>query len=217
MGSEQQKISPMMNKLAAYMAGALRRPLPANVVEKTQHHIADTLAAILSGSRLLPGEQAIRYVATQGGNKEATVMGTRLRTSAVNAAFANAMSAHADETDDSHQAGFFHPGCGIVPAAWAMAECTGASGRELVRAVALGYDVGARVNMALGGVKFSLAAHSAHTFGALFGAAAAAGAAGLGRGQLSAEGAPLAYAYGGNPLEGLPVWLLTAGEDRRVR
>jgi len=176
MGSEQQKISPMMNKLAAYMAGALRRPLPANVVEKTQHHIADTLAAILSGSRLLPGEQAIRYVATQGGNKEATVMGTRLRTSAVNAAFANAMSAHADETDDSHQAGFFHPGCGIVPAAWAMAECTGASGRELVRAVALGYDVGARVNMALGGVKFSLAAHSAHTFGALFGAAAAAGA-----------------------------------------
>jgi len=168
--------SAMMSELTRYMAGAARKALPAAVVEKTKHHVADTLAAILSGSQLEPGSRAIDFVKAQGGAKEACVMGSHVMSSAVHAAFANAMSAHADETDDSHQAGFFHPGCAVVPAAWAMAERRRASGRALLRAVALGYDVGARINMALGGVKFSHAGHSTHSFGALFGAAAAAGA-----------------------------------------
>lgn len=170
------RTSAMMQQLSTYMAGAVRKALPAVVVEKTKHHIADTLAAILSGSELEPGARALEFVKTQGGTKEACVMGSHVMTSAINAAFANAMSAHADETDDSHQAGFFHPGCAVVPAAWAVAERHRASGRALLRAVALGYDVGARINMALGGVKFSHAGHSTHSFGALFGAAAAAGA-----------------------------------------
>ena len=166
----------MMAVLSAYMARAVKNRLPADVVEKTKHHVADTLAAIVSGCRLEPGGRALRFVKTQGGVKEACVMGSRVTTSAVHAAFANAMSAHADETDDSHQGGFFHPGCAVVPAAWAMAERRHRSGQALLRAVALGYDVGARINMALGGVAFSHAGHSTHSFGALFGAAAAAGA-----------------------------------------
>lgn len=169
-------VSPMMVKLSGYMAAAARKPLPPAVVEKTKHHIADTIAAIVSGAKLLPGETAIRFVRSQGGVKEATVMGTRLVTSAIHAAFANGMSAHADETDDSHQAGLFHPGCGVVPPAWATAERLGSTGKDLIRAVALGYDIGARINMALGGVKFLHAGHSSHTFGSLFGGAAAAGA-----------------------------------------
>ncbi|MGE5524953.1 MAG: MmgE/PrpD family protein [Rhodospirillaceae bacterium] len=168
--------SDMMRELTTYMAGAPKKALPAAVVEKTKHHVADTLAAILSGSELEPGSKALQFVKSQGGTKEACVMGSHVMTSAVHAAFANPMSAHADETDDSHQSGFFHPGCAIVPAAWAVAERRRATGRALLRAVALGYDVGARINMALGGVKFSHAGHSTHSFGALFGAAAAAGA-----------------------------------------
>lgn len=176
--SEKAKdpVSPMMVKLSGYMARAASKPLPAAVVEKTKHHVADTIAAIVSGAKLLPGKTAIRFVRSQGGVKEATVMGTKLVTSAIHAAFANGMSAHADETDDSHQAGLFHPGCGVVPAAWATAERLRSSGKDLIRAVALGYDIGARINMALGGVKFLHAGHSSHTFGSLFGGAAAAGA-----------------------------------------
>jgi 2-methylcitrate dehydratase PrpD len=172
----KEPVSPMMLKLSGYMARAASKPLPAAVVEKTKHHVADTVAAIISGAKLLPGKTAIRFVRSQGGVKEATVMGTRLVTSAIHAAFANGMSAHADETDDSHQAGLFHPGCGVVPAAWATAERLKSSGKDLIRAVALGYDIGARINMALGGVKFLHAGHSSHTFGSLFGGAAAAGA-----------------------------------------
>jgi 2-methylcitrate dehydratase PrpD len=165
----------MVRALSAYMAKAGGRPLPAKVAEKTKHHIADSLAAIVSGSRLLPGMRGIEYVSGQGGVPQATVMGTPLVTSATLAAFANAMCGHADETDDSHQGGLFHPGCAVVPAAWAMGEAKRSSGTDLLRAVALGYDVGARFAMSLGGIQFLLSAHSSHAFGAIFGAAAAAG------------------------------------------
>jgi hypothetical protein len=117
------------------MAGALARPLPGPVVEKAKQLVLDTLAAMVSGSRLTPGELAIAYVRAQGGTPEAGVAGSDVVTSAVNAAFANGMLAHADETDDVHRPSATHPGCAVVPAALAMAERGGASGEALLRAV----------------------------------------------------------------------------------
>ena len=88
-----------MSKVAGYIAGATARKLPAKVQEKTKHHLLDTLAAIVSGSRLYPGQKAIAYIETQGGAPEALVLGSRIMTTAVNAALANGMCAHADETE----------------------------------------------------------------------------------------------------------------------
>src|SRR5262249_59689284 len=124
-------ISAVTRVLADYIAGTMDRALPAEVVAKTKLHVLDTLAAMLSGSRLKPGELAAAYVDRLGGRPEATVIGTRIVTSAINAALANAMMGHADETDDSHLAGLFHPGCGIVPAALAVAAQAGRGGEEL--------------------------------------------------------------------------------------
>src|SRR6266702_1597988 len=117
----QSLVSPVMRKLSAYIAAALRSPLPAAVVEKTKHHILDTMAAMVSGSRLAPGKKAIAFASTLGGVKEAGVVGSRIVTAVANAALANGMLAHADETDDSHSASQTHPGCGVVAAALAMA------------------------------------------------------------------------------------------------
>jgi len=169
-------ISPVMQQLSAYIASALRKPLPPAVTEKTKHHVLDTLAAMVSGSRLLPGKTAISYVKTLGGAKEASVIGTRCVTTAINAALANGMLGHADETDDSHAPSLCHPGCAIVPAALAMAEREQRNGTALLRAVALGYDVGCRVNLSLNAYEFREDGHSTHSFGPMFGAAAAAGA-----------------------------------------
>jgi 2-methylcitrate dehydratase PrpD len=94
----------------------------------------------------------------------------------VNAALANGMLAHADETDDSHAPSQTHPGCGIVPAALAMGEREGCNGTALLRAVALGYDVGCRLTQSLDAQQFREDGHSTHSFGPMFGAAAAAGA-----------------------------------------
>jgi hypothetical protein len=66
----------------------------------------------------------------------------------------NAMMAHADQTDDSHAPSHSHLGCGVVPAALASGEQFGISGAHLLRAVTLGYDVGARFTMALGGERY---------------------------------------------------------------
>ncbi len=169
-------VSPLMTKLAAYIARAPKKPLPKAVVEKTKHHVLDTLAAMVSGSRLPPGCKAISYGKMLGGTKEATIIGSRFLTNAVNAAFINGMLAHADETDDSHAPSLIHPGCGIVPAAWAMGERERSSGNQLLRAVALGYDIGCRLTLSLNAYEFRQDGHSTHSFGSMFGAAAAASA-----------------------------------------
>jgi 2-methylcitrate dehydratase PrpD len=171
-----QHISAPMRQLSEYIAGALAQPLPGAVVEKARHHILDTLAAMVSGTGLKPGRLAISYAETQGGMPEASVVGTRLRTSAVNAALANGMLAHADETDDSHAPSRTHPGCAVVPAALAIAERQRASGDAFLRAVVLGYDVCARANLALGPDALAAASHATHSIGGTFGAGAAAGA-----------------------------------------
>jgi 2-methylcitrate dehydratase PrpD len=184
-GRNPSQVSDVMRALAAYIARAPRRPLPREVVEKTKHHLLDTLAAMISGSQLLPGKKAISFAKTQGGAKEASVAGSRIVTSAVSAALANGMLAHADETDDSHAASLTHPGCGVVPGALAMAERESAGGTALLRAVALGYDVCARLTLSLDPYQFREDGHSTHSFGPTFGAAAAAGAlAGLREGAV---------------------------------
>ncbi len=169
-------VTPMTQTLSEYISAAATKELPAEVATKTGHHILDTLAAIISGSRLRAGQLAIAYVSRLGGTAEATLIGTSLVIPAEHAAMANGMAGHADETDDSHLRGRYHPGCGIVPAALAMAELNDRSGADFIRAVALGYDIGTRFNMSLGYPSPNAATHSTHTVGVNFGAAAAAAA-----------------------------------------
>src|SRR5215468_1193779 len=171
-----QHISVPTRVLSEYIDGALARALPAAVMEKARHHILDALAAMVSGTELKPGRLAIGYAQAQGGAREASVVGTRLRASAVNVALANGILAHADETDDSHAPSRTHPGCAVVPAALAIAERQRASGEQFMRAIALGYDVCARVNRALGPDALAAASHATHSIGGTFGAGAAAGA-----------------------------------------
>jgi 2-methylcitrate dehydratase PrpD len=171
-----QQISQTTQRLSAYVADALQHPLPAEVSEKARLHILDTIGAMISGTRLAAGEFAISHVETLGGARQCSVIGTGQLTSAVNAALANGMLAHADETDDSHAPSRTHPGCAVVPAALAVAESVRASGTALIKAVVLGYDVAARVNLALGADALAAAARGTHSIGGTFGAGAAAGA-----------------------------------------
>jgi 2-methylcitrate dehydratase PrpD len=174
--SSDRSISPVTLQLSDYVAATPDRALPAAVVAKTKHHVLDTLAAMLSGSELRAGQLAAGYARRIGGSPEATLIGTGHLVPVESAALANGMAGHADETDDSHLGGRFHPGCGIVPAALAVAEYADRGGDEFLRAVALGYDVGARLNMSLGYANPNAAIHSTHSLGVAFGAAAAAAA-----------------------------------------
>ncbi len=174
---------PEMTALSAYMSAARTRALPAEVAEHAKHHLLDSLASMVSGSELPPGAAAQRYIRAHAAKGAATIAGTALTAPPVDAALANGVMAHADETDDSNNTGRWHPGCAVVPAALAVGEELDVEGAAFLRAVALGYDVGTRIILGMFGEDAkhsygnSLATHSvAGTFGA---AAAAACVAGL--------------------------------------
>jgi len=171
-----QAIGPAMTALSDYMAAAKGRALPAEVVEKAKHHILDTVAAMVSGSELPPGKAALTLARAQAGKPVATVIGSSIITGPMDAALVNGVMAHSDETDDSHGASQSHPGASVVPAALAVGEDVGATGEHYLRAVALGYDVGTRLTMALGAIDFrNDTRRSTHSFAGNFGSAAAAG------------------------------------------
>ena len=171
-------IGPVMARLSAYMSEAENRALPEAVLEKTKHHVLDTIAAMVSGAALPPGRAAIAFARGYGGKAVATVAASRIVCGPIEAALANGVLAHADETDDSHGPSRSHPGCAVVPAALALGEQFGAQGMHFLRAVALGYDVGTRVTMSMGGPSYQALTHrSTHGTAQIFSAAAAAGCA----------------------------------------
>ena len=166
----------MMQKLSAHIAGAATCPLPKEVVDRAKLHLVDTFAAMISGSRLLPGKKAIAYAKTLGGKPAAGIVGTRMVTTPQNAALANGMFGHADETDDTHPPSLTHPGTSVVPAALAIGEQNRLSGKALLRAIVLGYDVCSRVLLTLKPMPYLRSGHHAAATGQVFGAAATAGA-----------------------------------------
>ncbi|HEX2229505.1 MAG TPA: MmgE/PrpD family protein [Candidatus Binatia bacterium] len=155
----------LIDALAEYMLASRQAKLPAEVVQKGKSHILDTFAAIVSGSTLKAGRLGLQHARAQAGKEECAILGSNFRTTPILAAFANGMSAHADETDDSNSQ--LHPGCAMVPAALAVAESQNRTGDAFLRAVILAYDVGFRFHMAF--------EPRSTSFGATFGASAAAG------------------------------------------
>ena len=163
-------ISPVMEKLSAYMAEARNRALPDNIVQETEHHILDTIAAMVSGADLPPGRMAIEFARSYGGEKIATVVASNVLCGPIEAALANGELAHSDETDDDFTTGGAHPGCAVVPAALAAGEQFGVSGAHLLRAATLGYDIALRAMRTVGpGMK------ETHNLVGTMGATAAAG------------------------------------------
>jgi 2-methylcitrate dehydratase PrpD len=171
---KKNDVSPVMLKLSQYISEAVTKPVPKEVSERAKLHLIDTFAAMISGSRLEPGVKAIQYIAAQGGTPQAGIIGTDIVTTVQNAALANGMLGHADETDDTHPPSSTHPGTAVVPAALAIGERDQLSGEEVLRGIIVGYDVGPRMLLALRPVPYQLLGHHAASAGGLWGAAGAA-------------------------------------------
>ncbi|MDR6660483.1 2-methylcitrate dehydratase PrpD [Tardiphaga robiniae] len=191
-------------RLARYMVSTRDKALPDVVMTECKHRILDTFGAMVSGARMHPGEMALKYVRGLGGEQQASVIGSSFRTTAVNAALANAMCAHADETDDFEPVTKAHPGSAVVPSALAMAEKEGGrSGIEFIRAVTLGYDLTCRLLMALGPDLVRGSHRSAEGTSSTFGSLGAA--ASLAR--LDEKGMRYAISYSSQQVAGLWSWV----------
>src|ERR1700732_2513180 len=198
-----QDVSPIMQQLSTYMGAASARALPDDVTEKAKEHVLDTFAAMISGSGLPPGRAALEFARAYGGKPVATVVASKIVCGPIEAAFANGVLAHSDETDDSHGPSRSHPGVSTVPAGFAAGEQYTITGAQFVRAVTLGYDIGTRVTMSMGGPAYQAATHrSTHGTAACFCAGAAAGCAA----GLDAERMRLLLDYTAQQTSGIGAW-----------
>ena len=160
--------------LGAFVARTRFEDLPQPVVEKAKRHILDTLGVALAGATSEEARRTQGMLAETEAAGPSPWWGTPHRLAPRSAALVNGIAAHAYELDDT--AGCDHSGAVVLPAAIAALDVTKRplSGRDLITAVVLGYDLGRRVLEGFGGYKPHNEAgwHSTGTCGT-FGAAAA--------------------------------------------
>lgn len=183
--------------LAEFLAELSLRDLRGEEVEKVKLCLLDLLGSALAGARERPAEIVVGLVRRMGGSPEATVILHGDRVPSPNAALANGVLSHIVEMDDVHRGAILHPGAVVIPSALAVAELLGAGGKELIEALAAGYEAAIRVGEAAGPSHYRYW-HSTGTCGT-FGAAAAAGRL-LG---LDAEGMLNALGNAGTQASGL--------------
>ncbi len=147
--------------------------LPPAAVEAAKLAFLDWLGSAAAGGQLAPSQKVLVVIRTLGGSPQATLLATGERTSCLNAALGNGLASHIVELDDVHRAAIIHAGAGVIPAALAVAEMTGAGGRQLLEAIVAGYEVAIRVGEAVTPSHYYFW-HTTGTCGT-FGAAAAAG------------------------------------------
>jgi 2-methylcitrate dehydratase PrpD len=144
------------------------------VTQQAKKLILDLIGVSLAGYQTMDFPRlVVQYLASLGGTPEATIFQTRKKFPAINAVFANAACAHAIDMDDGHRFGALHPGTVIIPAALGAAELCGATTREMIAGVVVGYEVMIRVGAAINPSSLNRGFHATGITGT-FGAAATA-------------------------------------------
>ncbi|MHB2169797.1 MmgE/PrpD family protein [Alsobacter sp. R-9] len=162
-----------LDRWSSFAAGLRFADLPASVVERTKQVLFDSIGAIAAGAREPEMISLTRRLAELGGTGgfAAPVIGGGCRLPAGTAAFLNGTAGTMLEIDEGNQFARGHPGIHVVPAALVAAERWGRSGADLITAVALGYEVGARVGIAS---KLRVTMHPHGTWGTVGAAVAVA-------------------------------------------
>lgn len=159
-------------ELAEFTAQLAYEDIPSPVLRRTEDLLLDYLASALAGSSARAVQAIARFADTMGptsGPSENLV--TRRSTSPLFAAMVNAASAHMVEQDDVHNGSVFHPAAVVFPAAVAVAQALGRSGKDLLVASVAGYEAGIRIGEFLGRSHYKIF-HTTGTAGALAAAVA---------------------------------------------
>jgi 2-methylcitrate dehydratase PrpD len=135
-------------ELADYAVKTRFADYPAEVIDKAKILILDNIGCMLGGCQSALGKAVLSPIVSMGGSQEATIVGTGVKVPTIQAAFVNGTTANALDYDDALLA-LGHPGSTIIPAALAMAEWRHASGKDVINAILIGYDVGDRIAKAI--------------------------------------------------------------------
>jgi 2-methylcitrate dehydratase PrpD len=166
----------LTEQLSEFIAAFDASVLPANVVAMTRTVVKDGTACLLAAANpaFSTGQRIGAFARDQGGTPQSSVVGQDFKTGAAMAALANGTMGYACDFEPHHPEAILHPIAIMVPTALAVAERMGASGLDLLGAVALGCEVEYRVSMSIGPVQmYDLGFHPSAVAGC-FGATAAA-------------------------------------------
>jgi len=134
-------------QVAEYIKNLNFDELPLEVIEQTKVCIKDLLGAIIGGSQTSAAKIARDFAKITWQGCEATVITAGKESSCIGATFANAVQANAIDIDDGFRPVKGHPGALIIPAALSVAEKTRSSGKKLLEAIIIGYEVGTRAGI----------------------------------------------------------------------
>ncbi|MBN8199853.1 MmgE/PrpD family protein [Bacillus sp. NTK034] len=183
--------------LAEYASNVRFEDLPDEVVEYTKLCILDWYGSALAGKDEKPILSILELTQEWGGNEQATLI-TGGKSSIGNACLVNAAASHIVELDDIHKSSIIHAGTVVIPAAAAVAEAYGLSGKDLITAVAVGYEICYRIGEAVSPSHYYYW-HNTATCGTFGSAAAAAKLLNLNVGQIM-------YALGNAGTQAAGLW-----------
>jgi 2-methylcitrate dehydratase PrpD len=174
-------------KLAEFVCGLKFQDLPDEIRRLARCSTIDSIGVILAGHQTESARIAVDVVRSSGGAAESTIFGYADKLPAQACAFANAVAAHSTELDDhiAHTRSLNHPGVVTFPAAFALAEKAGASGKQFLVSVVAGYEINSRLNGAADRGIYNRGFHGTGVCGPFGAAAAAAPMLGLNPEQLA--------------------------------
>ena len=162
-------------EVAAFTSEIYFDELPKSVVERVKLCILDIIGCALAGSEFPISNIIQNFIKESGGRPEASVINGACKVPASNAIFSNVMLATSAGISDTHLESSCHPGRAAIFASLAAAEKKGATGKDLITATAVGYEVAILICQALG--PFSVYKKGFHSsmLGLPFGSAASTG------------------------------------------
>ncbi len=160
-----------LDQLGEFVTNIRLEDLDSTTISAAKSVALDTVGAMLAGSRLPENEKLAQLAAKTGGQGPATLLGHKGSAPAVFAALSNATAGVALEMDEGNRHGGGHAAIHVIPAALAVAEERGASGKEFLESVIAGYEVTSRIGT---GTKVMKTVHSHGTWGTIGSAVATA-------------------------------------------
>jgi 2-methylcitrate dehydratase PrpD len=134
--------------LATYAVETKIEDYPQEVVDQVKILILDSIGCMFGGSHSNLGRAIITPIKKMGGSEDATIVGGGIKVPTIQAAFVNGTTANALDYDDT-LLGIGHPGASVIPAALALGEWKKATGKDVINAILIGYDIGDRIGLAI--------------------------------------------------------------------
>lgn len=175
----------MIERLLSFLLDTSFEDLPPEIILQAKRCMVDWIGVTLGGLHHSSISILIQTVKELGGRRQATILGTPIKTSVLHAALVNGAMSHVLDFDDTHLRALMHPSAPLLPALLAYGEWRKVNGKDILLAFVLGFEIETRISMAMGTSHYNAGWHSTATMGR-FGAATGVGKmAGLDRQKMA--------------------------------